>query len=137
MQRLVLLFLLLLLPVQWTWSAAASVCRHEASTQQSRHFGHHAHEHAQAESQRLASEPAHAAATPDQPADPAQPGDADSRDAQVHADCAACHVSAPALVMQAPALPEGPAARVATPYQRSITAGLPERLTRPPHQRRA
>lgn len=130
MQRLVLVLLMLILPVQWTWSAAASLCRHEASTQQARHFGHH--EHAHAEGNRLTAETAKppgsavAASTAD---DPGLPGDASG----THADCAACHVAAPALVMQAPALPDGPAALAATPYQRSITAGLPERLTRPPH----
>lgn len=32
-----------LLPLQWGWAAAASVCEHESSG--AAHFGHHDHEH--------------------------------------------------------------------------------------------
>lgn len=34
---------MVLLPVQFAWSAAAAYCQHENGT--SRHFGHHAHVH--------------------------------------------------------------------------------------------
>lgn len=44
MTRLLLIVLMLVLPVQWTWAAAASVCSHE-ETVESTHFGHHEHAH--------------------------------------------------------------------------------------------
>lgn len=43
MRRFILVFMMLLLPLQWSWAAAASVCAHEAA---GAHFGHHAHKHA-------------------------------------------------------------------------------------------
>lgn len=42
-KRLVLIVLMLILPVQYTWSAAAVYCQHEQASPF--HFGHHAHEH--------------------------------------------------------------------------------------------
>ena len=42
MPRLLLVFLLLLLPLQAVWSAALPYCQHESGSQ-SRHLGHHAH----------------------------------------------------------------------------------------------
>jgi hypothetical protein len=44
MRRLVLICMMLLLPVQWTWAAAASFCAHETGLA-SKHFGHHEHHH--------------------------------------------------------------------------------------------
>lgn len=44
MRRLVLICVMLLLPVQWTWAAAASYCGHETGIA-SKHFGHHDHLH--------------------------------------------------------------------------------------------
>lgn len=45
MRRWLLVFLLVLLPLQLTWAASSTYCQHESklSTQ---HFGHHAHKHA-------------------------------------------------------------------------------------------
>ena len=45
MRRLVLLFLMLVLPLQWSWAAVASVCRHETGSA-AQHLGHQVHEHA-------------------------------------------------------------------------------------------
>ena len=45
MRRFVLLFLMLILPLQWSWAAVASVCRHETGSA-AQHLGHHVHEHA-------------------------------------------------------------------------------------------
>lgn len=118
LRRLVLILMLALLPLQWTWAAAASVCQHEEivatadGSLPSPHFGHHEHQHQQ-----------------DDGHEPGQAGP--------DLDCPSCHVATPALLL--PRLdPQPPllAARVATPYQRSITAGLPERLIRPPHSPR-
>lgn len=45
MRRFVLLFLMLILPLQWSWAAVASVCRHETGSA-AQYLGHHDHEHA-------------------------------------------------------------------------------------------
>ncbi|MCE1239696.1 MAG: hypothetical protein LWW83_07265 [Azonexaceae bacterium] len=43
MRRWVSIFLLIILPLQVSWAAAAVYCQHEAGTGQ--HFGHHDHKH--------------------------------------------------------------------------------------------
>ena len=45
MRRFVLLFLMLILPLQWSWAAVASVCRHETGSA-AQYLGHHDHEQA-------------------------------------------------------------------------------------------
>ena len=45
MRRWLSIFLLLLLPLQFTWAAAATYCQHEREVD-TQHFGHHQHEHA-------------------------------------------------------------------------------------------
>jgi hypothetical protein len=45
MRRGFLAFLVLLMAVQFSWTAAASYCGHEASDQKAPHFGHHSHSH--------------------------------------------------------------------------------------------
>ena len=45
MRRLLLVFLLVLMPLQTVWSAAAAYCAHEQAPAAA-HFGHHVHEHA-------------------------------------------------------------------------------------------
>ena len=45
MKRLVIIFLLLLLPIQASWAVGASYCKHEAGAA-AQHFGHHEHQHA-------------------------------------------------------------------------------------------
>lgn len=42
MRRFIAIVLMLLVPFQWSWSAAASLCEHEAN---GAHFGHHVHKH--------------------------------------------------------------------------------------------
>lgn len=37
--------MMLLLPIQWTWAAAAAYCAHEPATAAVRHIGHHEHVH--------------------------------------------------------------------------------------------
>lgn len=123
MQRIVLVFLLLLLPVQWTWAAAASICRHESSIH-ANHFGHHEHRH---------DHQPGVIASVDAPDDTQQ-----QSDSGVHADCATCHAAVPGLMMQSATVVSEPLPPLAfTPYQRSVTTGVPERLIRPPHIRLA
>ena len=45
MRRLLLIFLLVVVPFQLSWGAAAAYCRHESNPAVS-HFGHHGHKHA-------------------------------------------------------------------------------------------
>lgn len=45
MHRLVAILILILLPVQWTFAAVGSYCRHEAAVAAKSHVGHHEHEH--------------------------------------------------------------------------------------------
>ena len=45
MRRLIAVFILALLPLQFSWSAVASYCMHERATAQTQHVGHHEHEH--------------------------------------------------------------------------------------------
>lgn len=42
-KKLLIICLLIVLPLQYSWAAAAAYCQHE--NEQSQHFGHHAHEH--------------------------------------------------------------------------------------------
>ena len=77
MRRVLAIFLLVLLPLQSIWAAAAPYCQHEASA--ASHPGHHPHEH-------------HVTAD-DHQTDPT--GDAVGMD---HADCHVCHAASPAVV---------------------------------------
>jgi hypothetical protein len=72
MRRLLLVFLMVLLPLQWTWATAARVCAHE-QVAASAHVGHHEHQHEKAE--RVADQP-----------DAGQPGALSD-----HPDCGVCH----------------------------------------------
>lgn len=76
MRRYLLIFMMCLLPLQWSWAAAARVCEHE---QGAAHFGHHEHQHVGA-AQALDGE---ATADLQEPvADNASPS---------HPDCHTCH----------------------------------------------
>ncbi|UBM07794.1 cation efflux protein, CzcI family [Cupriavidus metallidurans] len=55
MRRLLLVFLAILLPLQFAWAGAAAYCAHEKATSvdaRQWHFGHHTHEHKAADSDR-------------------------------------------------------------------------------------
>jgi len=74
MRRLLLVFLAILLPIQFAWAGAAAYCAHEDGNQPVSatrwHIGHHAHGHGSADARQDTAKPAKA--LPD-------------------ADCAACH----------------------------------------------
>jgi len=73
MRRLLLVFLAILLPIQFAWAGAAAYCAHEERTPAngaSWHIGHHSHVHPGADAHQDAAKPA-----------PKLPD----------ADCAACH----------------------------------------------
>jgi hypothetical protein len=71
MRRLVLVFMMCLLPLQWSWAAAASLCAHEAGGS---HYGHHEHKH-------------DACASSSQDAEES----ADTQRQGAHPDCQVCH----------------------------------------------
>ncbi|SPC20176.1 cation efflux protein, CzcI family [Cupriavidus taiwanensis] len=45
MQRLLLVLLALVLPLQFAWAGAAAYCGHEVAASAKAHFGHHEHRH--------------------------------------------------------------------------------------------
>jgi hypothetical protein len=113
MRRLLFIFLMVVLPVQWTWAAAASVCAHEQ--QDAAHFGHHQHDHQDA-----------AQAT--EPADDSRTGSLSE-----HPDCGVCHAAASAVV---PASDSVPALWAGHSYALRYAWAVPDRfvdtLLRPP-----
>ena len=50
MKRYLAIFLLVLLPLQFSWAAMAGYCEHE-TTVTAKHQGHHSHDHAAADTQ--------------------------------------------------------------------------------------
>jgi hypothetical protein len=50
MRRYLAIFLLVLLPLQYSWAAMASYCEHETSVT-AKHPGHHTHDHASVDHQ--------------------------------------------------------------------------------------
>lgn len=91
MRRLVLVLMMCLLPLQWTWAAAASICAHEPPARTA-HFGHHEHAHGDAAGASVAE-------SGDERAAPAV-GD--------HPDCGVCHGFGGALATGSASLPPGP-----------------------------
>jgi hypothetical protein len=71
-KKLILIFLLALLPFQFSWAAAAAYCEHEQEPVS--HFGHHGHQHQ------------------------ASQDEADQQDSpfKVHPDCGYCHLASQA-----------------------------------------
>jgi hypothetical protein len=84
MRRWVSLVLLVLLPLQLSWAAAASYCQHESGPGTVAHFGHHEHEH----------EPPHADGAPagDHAVAEASHDGPDTKLPLVDHDCAYCHL---------------------------------------------
>lgn len=82
MRRYLLIFMMCLLPLQWSWAAAARVCEHE---QGAAHFGHHEHQHAGAE------QAAEAASAPQGDAGSAPHDSVADATQQSHPDCHTCH----------------------------------------------
>lgn len=107
MRRWLAVFLLVFLPLQFTWSVAAAYCQHESGSSQ--HFGHHQHEHH---------------------------GDAGAKDTKklpsaIDEDCAFCHAgcaSALTGLLDAAPAPEGVVRPPCPPHFLTSPPGeLPER----------
>src|SRR5690606_360663 len=112
MRRFILIFLMVLLPFQWSWAAAASVCEHESK---GGHFGHHEHKH---------SDSLHIAAEPDE---------ADGKAPSFHPDCQVCHGIGTACVpSSAAASTAWSSAQPPPSYGRNIPEPPVEGFLRPP-----
>lgn len=118
MRRRLVIVLMFLLPLQFSWAAAATYCRHEAG-EGTMHLGHHVHSHGESGAH------AHAEGHPED-----KPGNAGQ--ATLDDDCAYCHGFYLKLV-QIEHPDASPAFSTSVPpYQtRSATAPDPDRLERP------
>jgi len=104
-RRLILLFFMVLLPLQWSWAAAARVCQHEAG---GGHFGHHVHTHTHAHALDAAEDAAEEAEE-----EAANSADTPSSSLQEHPDCPSCHGLGAVCVSVA--LPPWPQVQAAAP----------------------
>lgn len=77
MRKFLAIFLLVLLPLQFSWAAVASYCQHESGVT-ANHPGHHTHDH--------------------QAVDQHKPGKDASPSTGVHHDCATCHLGCAAAL---------------------------------------
>ena len=111
MRRLLLFFLLALLPLQFTWAAAAGYCSHEA-VPNTAHFGHHAHAH--------------------HGDDAAEKTGASSAQTASDMDCHACHGMSNALYQDTSATPLwAQDMQLAPPVRFSLPTPSPQRPERP------
>ncbi|MDH0863853.1 hypothetical protein [Mitsuaria sp. GD03876] len=94
MRRWLTLLLLVLLPLQFSWAAAAVYCQHDR-VGHARHVGHHEHSHAGAGAHSAKPSTGTAGASADPSADqPTEAGKAAGGKLSIDSDCGACHFSA-------------------------------------------
>jgi hypothetical protein len=112
MRRILYIVLMLLLPLQWSWASAASVCAHEEQSQAA-HFGHHEH--------------AYQGAAHD------YTGDSQAGSLADHPDCGVCHGLASGVVPASDSGPKPSAHRTFyVPYASAVPDRFVETLLRPP-----
>ena len=99
MRRILAIFLLTLLPLQFSWAAVASYCAHETQADAA-HFGHHEHAH---EHQHQAD----AGPSVEQAADLLADADAqgDKAPGAIYLDCGHCHGTCGVMLTLPPGLP--------------------------------
>lgn len=88
-KKMLITLLLVMVPFQFAWGAAAVYCQHEQSATV-QHFGHHVHQHQQ-QNAKESSSPA-------------------GKLSQLHQDCAYCHALSPAsmpTMASEPLIPPG------------------------------
>lgn len=90
-KKIMLIMLLIVLPFQMTWAAAAQCCMHDA-TDKTSHFGHHAHQH-QAD-QQVVSKSVGEQANADHPAS-----------TFIDKDCPYCHMGSLSYMVTAVFIP--------------------------------
>jgi hypothetical protein len=78
MKRYLAIFLLVLLPLQFSWAAIASYCEHETAVA-AEHLGHHTHDHGSADHQESSKKTAQSAG--------------------MDHDCATCHLGCAAALV--------------------------------------
>jgi hypothetical protein len=118
MRRWLAIVLLALLPLQFSWAAAAAYCGHE-STPASIHIGHHDHQHKGVDADGSKALAQDAAAS-----DASQSGD--------HADCGFCHLSCAKTVVSYVRMPRAPASDPEALFApRSYVSHLRGRIERP------
>lgn len=126
MRRLLVLFLMVIFPLQSVWAAVGSLCQHEAGRTAQQHLGHHAHQHQQAAgigadvASQVMADAAFAACPHDKaghgshghdgtPADHAAAGTGHASGTAsgngFDGDCGTCHLSCLSLVLLPPPLP--------------------------------
>lgn len=115
MRRFVLVCLLLVLPLQWSWAAAARACLHE-SDPTVQHFGHHTHTHEVSSESAVAPEKA-----------------GDFAKSVLDNDCTTCHAMGASLVLATTAVPAyWDGNDLHSPYERTMADRPPDLLLRPP-----
>ena len=109
--RKLIIFFLIVLPLQWSTAAVAAYCQHETESKAQQHVGHHAHEH-QASADLGGSDPA---------------------DSDFDADCPSCHAHYVQVVIPVDhaATPKC-GGHNATPYRTTLPEPPPGSLFRPP-----
>ena len=113
MPRLLVLFIVLLLPLQFAWAAAAAYCQHETGQHETSarpaHFGHHEHVHQ------------------------AGGGKAGDAGGPAHADCHTCQAAASPLIAEASplAMVSLPSVRPARPGSQRLASALARAPDRP------
>jgi len=112
MRRRLVVFILLVLPFQFIWAAAAPYCAHETAAAASKHPGHHQHIHQGG-------------------SDVAKAGDDGAGSGTNHTDCASCHAGAAATLplpaADLTATPREVLREPTGPHYRSHTPSGPER----------
>lgn len=117
MRRWLSILLLVLLPFQFTWAAAAAYCEHESSSQV-QHFGHHVHKHAEGAHQAQGKKSSTAEKI--------------KAKAGLDNDCGTCHLSAakPVSTLRL-ALPEPAAEIVIGASEKHFSTRAPDHPERP------
>ena len=104
----------MLLPLQFSWAAAAGYCGHEEAGSAAAHFGHHAHAHQQG----------------DAPADDAETDDSGAP--TLDRDCAFCNLfGAKPLIAKSPAFAAPSRCAAAETGQPAYESHIPDALERP------
>lgn len=83
MKRLLIIFMLIVVPLQLSWAAAAVYCKHETNPK-TVHFGHHEHQHVASADELKTDTPKSASA--------------------VDGDCTSCHLGGVALLTITPVI---------------------------------
>jgi len=102
-RRLLAIFLLAMLPLQFSWAAVASYCGHESQAGTG-HFGHHDHEH-HADASSYTWPAADPGAGVSSPLDEAGGANGDNAPSTMDLDCGYCHGTGSAVLTLQMGLP--------------------------------